>query len=295
MARLALRGAPVEEVEDLAAGLRDIVVGQVLDARPHPNADRLTLCRVLGPDGEVPVVCGAPDVRSGSFYPFAPVGARLPGGFRIGKRKIRGHFSQGMLCSERELELGDDQAGIMLLEGDYEAGAPFAPAAELDDHRLDVEVTPNRGDLLSHVGIARELHPVGQGGIVLPAFPASAGAVCRTGRFARPGRFRERFRRSSHPYRGSGALLALPGRGDPRCDGGPVAAVAGEPAESGGGAADQQRRGRHQLRHAGAGAAVARLRPGQAGRRDDRRGAGASGGDRWSRSTERPGRSRPRC
>ena len=176
MARLAQRGAPVEKVEDLAAGLRDIVVGQVLEAEPHPNADRLTVCRVLGPDGEVPVVCGAPDVRPGSFYPFAPVGARLPGGFRIGRRKIRGHFSQGMLCSERELELGDDQTGIMLLEGDYEAGAPFAPAAALDDFRLDVEVTPNRGDLLSHVGIARELHPAGQGGIVLPAFPAGSSA-----------------------------------------------------------------------------------------------------------------------
>ncbi len=176
VARLALRGAPVEEVEDLAAGLRDIVVGQVLEARPHPNADRLTLCRVLGPDGEVPVVCGAPDVRPGSHYPFAPVGARLPGGFKIGKRKIRGQVSQGMLCSESELELGDDHAGIMLLEGEFEAGAPFAPVAGLDDHRLDVEVTPNRGDLLSHVGIARELHPAGQGGIALPAFPAGGGA-----------------------------------------------------------------------------------------------------------------------
>ena len=186
MARLALRGAPVEEVEDLAAGLRDIVVGQVLEARPHPNADRLTLCRVLGPDGEVPVVCGAPDVRSGSFYPFAPVGARLPGGFRIGKRKIRGHFSQGMLCSERELELGDDHAGIMLLEGDYQPGAPFARAVALDDHRLDVEVTPNRGDLLSHVGIARELHPAGQGGIALPAFPEVAGGGSQVS-FARGG------------------------------------------------------------------------------------------------------------
>ncbi len=180
MARLALRGAPVEEAEDLAAGLRDIVVGRVLEARPHPNADRLTLCRVLGPEGEVPVVCGAPNVRSGSFYPFAPVGARLPGGFTIGKRKIRGQYSRGMLCSERELGLGDDHAGIMLLEGAdgegaYEAGAPFARTAGLDDFRFDVEVTPNRGDLLSHVGIARELHPDGQGGIALPAFPAGAG------------------------------------------------------------------------------------------------------------------------
>ena len=175
MARLALRGAPVEEVEDLSAGLRDIVVGQVLEARPHPNADRLTLCRVLGPEGEVSVVCGAPDVRSGSFYPFAPVGARLPGGFKIGKRKIRGHYSQGMLCSERELELGEDHAGIMLLEGAWEPGAPFAQTMGLDDFRFEVEVTPNRGDLLSHVGIARELHPEGQGGIVLPAFPARNG------------------------------------------------------------------------------------------------------------------------
>lgn len=174
-ARLALRGAPVEEVDDLSEGLRDIVIGQVLEARPHPNADRLTLCRVMGPDGEVPVVCGAPDVRSGSYYPFAPVGAVLPGGFKIGKRKIRGEFSQGMLCSERELELGEDHAGIMLLEGEFDPGAPFAKAAGLDDFRFDVEVTPNRGDLLSHVGIARELHPRGQDGIVLPAFPRTGG------------------------------------------------------------------------------------------------------------------------
>ena len=175
MERLALRGAPVEEVVDLAAGLRDIVIGRVLEAGPHPNADRLTLCRVAGPDGEVPVVCGAPVVRVGAYYPFAPVGAVLPGGFRIGRRKIRGSYSEGMLCSERELELGEDHAGIMLLEGQYEVGAPFAASVGLDDVRMDVEVTPNRGDLLSHVGIARELHPAGQDGIALPPFPGGRG------------------------------------------------------------------------------------------------------------------------
>lgn len=174
IARLALRGSPVEDFEDLAEGLRDVVIGQVLEARPHPNADRLTLCRVAGPEGEVPVVCGAPVVHEGAFYPFAPVGAVLPGGFRIGKRKIRGEVSQGMLCSESELGLGEDHAGIMLLEGEYEAGASFARAAGLADHRFDVEVTPNRGDLLSHVGIARELHPEGQAAIELPAFPLGA-------------------------------------------------------------------------------------------------------------------------
>ena len=180
-ARLALRGAPVEDIEDLAEGLRDIVIGQVLEARPHPNADRLTLCRVAGPRGEVPVVCGAPEVHEGSFYPFAPVGAVLPGGLRIDKRKIRGEFSQGMLCSESELGLGEDHAGIMLLEGEYEVGEPFAGATGLADWRLDVEVTPNRGDLLSHVGIARELHPGGQAGIVLPALPPGADGVAMAG------------------------------------------------------------------------------------------------------------------
>ena len=183
MERLALRGAPVEGVADLAEGLADVVIGRVLEARPHPNADRLTLCRVMGPEGEVQVVCGAPVVVEGAYYPFAPVGAVLPGGFKIGKRKIRGHYSQGMLCSERELELGEDHAGIMLLEGEYETGAPFARAVGLDDVRLDVEVTPNRGDLLSHVGIARELHPEGQAGIALPAFPGRTPAVAAS--FAR--------------------------------------------------------------------------------------------------------------
>ena len=177
MERLALRGAPVEEVVDLAEGLGDVFIGRVIEAVPHPNADRLTLCRVAGPEGEVPVVCGAPDVRTGAYYPFAPVGAVLPGGFKIGKRKIRGRYSEGMLCSERELGLGEDHAGIMLLDGEYEVGAPFAPAAGLDDFRFDVEVTPNRGDLMSHVGIARELHPDGHGAIALPPFPGGPGEL----------------------------------------------------------------------------------------------------------------------
>ncbi len=169
--RLALRGAPVEEMTDLTTGLGDVVVGRVVDARPHPNADRLTLCRVAGRGGEVSVVCGAPNVRTGAFYPFAPVGAALPGGFKIGRRKIRGEISEGMLCSERELGLGPDHEGIMRLAGAHEAGMSFVEAVGLDDVRFAVEVTPNRGDLLSHVGVARELHPLGQAGIALPPFP----------------------------------------------------------------------------------------------------------------------------
>lgn len=187
--RLAMRGAPVERAVDLAAGLEDVVVGKVLSVRPHPNADRLTLCRVAGPGGEVSVVCGAPNVQADAFYPFAPVGAALPGGFKIGRRRIRGERSEGMLCSEQELGLGGDHEGVMLLgraDAPLVAGAAFAEAAGLDDVRMDVEVTPNRGDLLSHVGVARELHPEGHAGVVLPDLPGMDGAV--RGGDALPGR-----------------------------------------------------------------------------------------------------------
>ena len=171
MEHLALRGAPVEEVVALAAGLEDIVVARVIESGKHPNADRLSLCRVEGPGGEVQVVCGAPNVEAGAFYPFAPVGAVLPGDFRIERRKIRGEYSEGMLCSETELGLGSDSDGIMKLEGDLEVGIPLTEALGLDDVRLDVEITANRGDMLSHVGIVRELHPDGVHAIRLPEVP----------------------------------------------------------------------------------------------------------------------------
>ncbi len=167
--RLALRGAPVEGITDLAAGLAGVVIGRVEGVRPHPNADRLSVCEVDGGNGTVQVVCGAPNVRAGACHPFAPVGAVLPGGVRIKRVRIRGEESHGMLCSARELGLGTDHRGILALTGRFEAGAAFAPAVGLDDHRLDVEVSPNRGDLLSHVGVAREL--VGEGGVRMPDLP----------------------------------------------------------------------------------------------------------------------------
>ncbi|MGI9626959.1 MAG: phenylalanine--tRNA ligase subunit beta, partial [Longimicrobiales bacterium] len=174
---LAQRGAPVEELTHLAEGLKDVVIGRVIEAGKHPNADRLSLCRVEGPEGEVQVVCGAPNVEAGAFYPFAPVGAVLPGDFKIQQRKIRGELSQGMLCSETELGLGDDGDGIMKLEGDYTVGSAFVEALGLNDACLDIEVTPNRGDLLSHVGIAREVHPQGVKGIALPAVPGGTAVA----------------------------------------------------------------------------------------------------------------------
>jgi phenylalanyl-tRNA synthetase beta chain len=168
---LALRGAPVEEIVSPGEGLGDIVVGRVLKAGRHPNADRLSLCEVDGGEGVVQVVCGAPNVEAGTFYPFAPVGAVLPGDFKIKKAKIRGEVSQGMLCSAKELGLGTDHSGILALPGTYTPGEPFVAALGLDDATLDVEITANRGDLLSHVGVARELASVGEGRVELPEIP----------------------------------------------------------------------------------------------------------------------------
>ena len=176
--RLAARGFPVEEMEDLARGLEGLVVGRVLKVSEHPNADRLRLCDVDPGSGEsVQVVCGAPVIVEGGLYPFAPVGSTLPGGMELRKAKIRGETSYGMLCSEKELELGPDAGGIMELEGDLEPGLELARALGLDDLRLDVEVTPNRPDLLSHRGVAREVAPEGEDGLTLPAIPSEDPTV----------------------------------------------------------------------------------------------------------------------
>jgi phenylalanyl-tRNA synthetase beta chain len=176
--RLALLGAPVEGLERLGEGLGDIVVARVVEAGPHPNADRLSLCRVDAGTGEIlSVVCGAPNVRSGGTYPFVPVGGTLPGGMEIRRAKIRGEVSNGMLCSPKELGMGVDHAGILELHGAYEPGSPFVEALGLDDARLDVEVTSNRGDLLSHVGVAREVAPGGVGGVALPPIPGAPALV----------------------------------------------------------------------------------------------------------------------
>lgn len=156
--RLAMLGAPVDEVVDIGGELGDIVIGRVVAAGRHPNADRLSLCTVDAGGAEtLRVVCGAPNVREGALYPFAPVGATLPGGMEIRKAKIRGETSQGMLCSARELGLGRDHDGILELHGELEPGRSFIEAVGLADHRLVVDVTPNRPDLLSHLGVAREI------------------------------------------------------------------------------------------------------------------------------------------
>jgi phenylalanyl-tRNA synthetase beta chain len=173
--RLAMLGAPVDEVIDIGAPLRDVVIGRVVDAQQHPNADRLRLCMVDAGTGELlQVVCGAANVTTGAFYPFAPVGASLPGGITLRKARIRGSESQGMLCSARELNLGRDHDGILELHGEFAVGSSFVESVGLDgDARLVVDITPNRPDLLSHAGVGREIAAAEGLTLRLPALPGA--------------------------------------------------------------------------------------------------------------------------
>src|SRR5919109_2038086 len=156
--RLTMLGAPVDAVEPLHADLGDVLIGLVEEVRPHPNADRLRVCLVnRGSAERSNVGCGASNVAVGHKYPFAPVGATLPGGLRIERRKLRGETSEGMLCSARELGLGQDGEGIWELETDAVPGTRLLDALPLADHRLVLDVGPNRPDLRGHKDIAREL------------------------------------------------------------------------------------------------------------------------------------------
>ncbi|MCB1182020.1 phenylalanine--tRNA ligase subunit beta [bacterium] len=156
--KLTAAGLNVEGIEEFRQSFPDVVIAHVTHREQHPDADRLSLCRVDdGSGAEVQVVCGAPNVRAGLTVLFARVGAVLPGDFRIKKSKIRGVESHGMICSATELELGADSAGIMELDTDLPPGTSADVLYGFHDTVLDIEVTPNRPDWLSHVGVAREV------------------------------------------------------------------------------------------------------------------------------------------
>lgn len=172
---ITARCATVDDMVQLRGDLKDIVVGRVVEAQPHPNSDHLNLTKVDAGTGELlDVVCGAPNVTVGTLYPFAPVGAVLPGGLKIEKRKIRGETSCGMLCSARELGLSEEHEGIMALNIDVAPGTPFMAAMPVGDTMLVIDVLPNRPDLLSHEGIAREIAAAVGAQIASPAIPGAA-------------------------------------------------------------------------------------------------------------------------
>lgn len=170
--RLSMLGAPVENVVPLHQDLGDVLIAEVLEVKKHPNADRLSLCVVnAGGASPVEVVCGAPNVQAGKKYPYAPVGAVLPGGFKLDRRKIRGIESNGMLCSAKELGLGEDHAGILQLDTDVAPGGRFLDVMPVADHQVVIEVTANRPDLLCHKGVARELGASLGAVVKLPEIP----------------------------------------------------------------------------------------------------------------------------
>jgi phenylalanyl-tRNA synthetase beta chain len=150
-------GLEVEALEAPGEEITGVRVARILEVRPHPDADRLQLCDVDVGDGTTTVVCGAPNVAAGMVVPYAPSGATLPGGFILERRKIRGEVSDGMLCSARELGLGDDHSGILALPADADLGADVRDVLGLHEVVFDLSITPNRSDAMSVVGVARDL------------------------------------------------------------------------------------------------------------------------------------------
>jgi phenylalanyl-tRNA synthetase beta chain len=172
--------ATVDELVALRQELAPIVIARVVDEAPHPDSDHLHVTRVDAGTGTLlDVVCGAPNVTAGKLYPFAPTGTVMPNGLKIQKRKIRGAISDGMLCSARELGLGDDQNGILELSIDAPPGTPLLSALPLGDARLVVDVGANRPDLLSHLGVARELAALTSRPFALPRIEGAEYAVPR--------------------------------------------------------------------------------------------------------------------
>ncbi len=156
--KLTTSGLEVEEVIDEAKNFENIVVGLVKEVNKHPNADRLSVCTVTDGEQDYQVICGAPNVAPGQKTAFAKVGAYLPSiDITLKKVKIRGVESYGMLCAEDELGLSDDHEGIMVLNEDAPTGAPLSEVLNKNDVILDIAITPNRADALSHIGIARDI------------------------------------------------------------------------------------------------------------------------------------------
>jgi len=156
--RLTAVGLEVEAVERTGQGLEGVVVARILSSVKHPDAEKLSVTSIDRGDGQpLQVVCGAKNYAVGDLVPLATVGATLPGGTRISKAKLRGVESFGMLCSARELGLSEDASGLLILPADSVPGTPIAAALKLEDVLFEVNVTPNRPDALSHLGIAREV------------------------------------------------------------------------------------------------------------------------------------------
>ena len=166
--KLTMAGLEVDTVEERFRYLRDVKVGRVETVRPHPHADQLKCCTVSTGDNQAEVICGAPNVAEGQCVPLAIPGTVLPDGREIQSATIRGVASYGMICSQAELELSSDHSGIWVLPEDLPLGASLAEALNLSDQVLDIDLTPNRPDCLSMIGVAREVAAFSNQTLTLP-------------------------------------------------------------------------------------------------------------------------------
>jgi phenylalanyl-tRNA synthetase beta chain len=159
--RLVMTGTEVERIETVGPPAAEgFVIGHVLSAEQHPDADRLRVCRVDTGDGERTIVCGAPNVAAGQTVAVVLPGAVMPGGMKIRKAKLRGVASEGMILSAAELEIAEEADGIMVLDGELAPGTPLTEVLPLAEPVLEIEVTPNRTDCFGVYGVAREVHTV---------------------------------------------------------------------------------------------------------------------------------------
>ncbi len=169
ISKLTLAGLEVEDVFDETEIYKNFIVGLVKDKQKHPNADRLSLCTVFDGKNDLQVICGAPNVEKGQNIVFAPAGTIIPkGNFEITKAKIRGIESNGMICSEDELLLSDNHEGIIVLDSRLKPGTKITKALGLNDVILEIGITPNRPDALSHIGIARDLAAIFKRNLLVP-------------------------------------------------------------------------------------------------------------------------------
>src|SRR5690349_7581794 len=150
-------GLEVEAIDEPGREINGVIAARILDVVPHPDADKIRLADIDFGNGQLRVVCGAPNIEAGMVVPFAQVGATLPNDVKIKKAEIRGVVSEGMLCSPRELGLGDDHGGILPLDESTQLGTDIREVLGLDDVVFDLSITPNRPDAMGVTGIAREL------------------------------------------------------------------------------------------------------------------------------------------
>ena len=177
---LTMIGQEVEKIEVLGGNLENVITAQIIEKEMHPDSDHLTICKVDNGKEILQIVCGAPNHKAGDKVVMAQVGAKLAPDFVIKKGKIRGVESNGMLCSEEELNIGKDSSGIMILPEDTPVGVPMKEYLGINDTVFELEITPNRPDCLSHIGIARELGAYYNKEVKYPSFAINSESSEKT-------------------------------------------------------------------------------------------------------------------